>query len=60
MPVDRAARAHRAALTAGFDVPLLADYCRSQVRGGLIVGFGGCTDDELDRALTVLVEALAT
>ena len=27
-------------------------------RGGLIVGFGGCTDDELDRALAVLVEAL--
>ncbi len=59
MPVDRAMRAHRVALEAGFDVPLLADYCRTEVLGGLIVGFGGCTDDELDRALAVLVAALA-
>jgi GntR family transcriptional regulator/MocR family aminotransferase len=59
MPIERAARAHRAALAAGLDVPLLADYCRSHVHGGLIVGFGGCTDDELDRALTVLGDALS-
>ncbi len=59
MPVDRAARAHQIALAAGFDVPLLADYCRTQVLGGLIVGFGGCTDDDLDRALAVLAAALA-
>jgi GntR family transcriptional regulator/MocR family aminotransferase len=59
MPVDRAARAHRAALDAGFDVPLLADYCRSHLQGGLLVGFGGCTDEELDQALTVLVAALS-
>ncbi len=60
MPVARAAQAHRAALAAGFDVPLLADYCRSHPRGGLIIGFGGCSDDELDRALSVLVEALSS
>jgi GntR family transcriptional regulator/MocR family aminotransferase len=59
MPVDRADRAHRAALAAGFDVPLLADYCRSHLRGGLIVGFGGCSDEDLDRALAVLIEALS-
>ena len=59
MPTERAARAHRAALAAGFDVPLLADYCRSHQRGGLIVGFGGCTDDELDRALAAMVAALS-
>ena len=52
------ARAHAAARAAGFDVPLLADYCRSQVRHGLIIGFGGCTDADLDRALAVLTRAL--
>ncbi|MDQ4054962.1 MAG: PLP-dependent aminotransferase family protein, partial [Actinomycetota bacterium] len=59
MPAERAARAHRAALAAGFDVPVLNDYCRSHSLGGLIVGFGGCTDDELDRALSVMVAALS-
>jgi GntR family transcriptional regulator/MocR family aminotransferase len=59
MPSDRAARAHDAALDAGFEVPMLADYCRSHPRSGLIVGFGGCTDDELDRALAVLAGALS-
>ncbi len=60
MPVERAARAHRAALAAGFEVPLLVDNCRSNRLGGLVLGFGGCTDEELDRALAVLVDALAT
>lgn len=59
MPAERAAAAHRAALSAGFDVPLLIEYCRSHPRSGLIVGFGGCTDEELDRALAVLGEALS-
>ncbi len=56
---DRARHAHEAAREAGFDVPLLADYCRSARLTGLIVGFGGITDDQLDRALDVLGESLA-
>ena len=59
MPADVAARAHDLALDAGFDVPLLADYCRSHEMGGLIVGFGGLADEELDRALAVIVAALS-
>lgn len=56
-PAD-AARAHTAARAAGFDVPLLADYCRTDVRHGLIIGFGGCTDAELDTALAAITAAL--
>jgi GntR family transcriptional regulator/MocR family aminotransferase len=54
----RAGRAHASARTAGFDVPLLADYCRSARLTGLIIGFGGCTDDELERALRAMVAGL--
>jgi GntR family transcriptional regulator/MocR family aminotransferase len=39
-------------------VPLLSDYCRTARLTGLIIGFGGCTDDELDRALAALVSGL--
>lgn len=55
---DQAAAAHRAARAAGFDVPLLADYCRTHVRHGLVVGFGGCTDDQLERALAAISRGL--
>jgi GntR family transcriptional regulator/MocR family aminotransferase len=58
MPPARALAAHRAAAGAGFDVPLLADHCRTARLGGLIVGFGGCTDGELDAALAALTDAL--
>ncbi|MFA6574016.1 MAG: PLP-dependent aminotransferase family protein [Nocardioides sp.] len=59
LPAGLAAEAHAAARAAGFDVPLLADYCRTAPLHGLIVGFGGCTDTELDAALAVLARALA-
>ncbi|WP_193609273.1 PLP-dependent aminotransferase family protein [Nocardioides lijunqiniae] len=59
LPRELAGSAHRAARRAGFDVPLLADYCRTAELHGLIVGFGGCTDAELDAALAVLARALA-
>jgi GntR family transcriptional regulator/MocR family aminotransferase len=59
VPGPAALRAHRAALAAGYDVPLLADYCRTADLTGLIVGFGGLTDDQLDDALAVVAEALA-
>ena len=51
-------RARDAARRTGFEVNLLADYCRSATLTGLVVGFGGVTDDELDRALAALVSAL--
>ena len=60
MPEDRARLAHRAALEAGYEARLLVDYCRTARLGGLIVGFGGCTDDELEAALAALTRALAT
>lgn len=54
LPTDTARRARDAALAAGFDVPLLDDYCRSTRRSGLVLGFGGCTDAELDLALEAI------
>ncbi|WP_257426737.1 aminotransferase-like domain-containing protein [Nocardioides carbamazepini] len=58
LPHARAVRVHAAAERAGFGVNLLRDYCRTARLSGLVVGFGGPTDEELDRALEVLVGAL--
>jgi GntR family transcriptional regulator/MocR family aminotransferase len=58
MSQARALRAHASARAEGFEVPLLSDYCRSARLTGLIIGFGGCTDDELDRALSAIVRGL--
>jgi GntR family transcriptional regulator/MocR family aminotransferase len=58
VPDSAARRAHDAARRAGFEVPLLARYCRSAPMTGLIIGFGGISDEQLDRALGVLVAAL--
>jgi GntR family transcriptional regulator/MocR family aminotransferase len=58
LPHADALRAHAAARAVGFDVPLLSDYCRTARLTGLIIGFGGCTDDELDRALAAIVSGL--
>lgn len=54
-----AAAARTAARAAGFDLPLLTEYCRSARLAGLLVGFGGVTDEELDRALTAIAAGLA-
>jgi GntR family transcriptional regulator/MocR family aminotransferase len=43
---------------AGFDVPTLANLARSDTRAGLVIGFGGLDDAELDRALDVLEASL--
>lgn len=59
MPEDLAVAAHDAALAAGFQVGLLSSYARSSGHTGLVIGFGGVTDAELDRALQVLTRALA-
>jgi GntR family transcriptional regulator / MocR family aminotransferase len=58
MPQDAALRVAASAARAGFEVPLLRDYCRTADLSGIIVGFGGCTDDELDRALAAIVRGL--
>lgn len=58
LPQADARRAREAARRAGFEVALLSDYCRSARLTGLVVGFGGVTDAELDRALSALVAGL--
>jgi GntR family transcriptional regulator/MocR family aminotransferase len=58
LPEADAVRARDAARAAGFEVSLLSGYCRSATLTGLVVGFGGVTDDELDRALAALVAGL--
>jgi GntR family transcriptional regulator/MocR family aminotransferase len=58
LPGDHAVAARRAAAAAGFDVPLLSDYCRTSPLTGLVVGFGGCSDAELDTALAALQRGL--
>jgi GntR family transcriptional regulator/MocR family aminotransferase len=45
-------------LAAGIRINLLSDYCRASDLTGLLVGFGGPTDEELDRALAVISDAL--
>jgi GntR family transcriptional regulator/MocR family aminotransferase len=58
LPEREAHLARDSARAAGFDVPLLADYCRTATLSGLVVGFGGCTDAQLDAALAALVRPL--
>ncbi|MFC6288299.1 PLP-dependent aminotransferase family protein [Nocardioides sp. GCM10027113] len=59
LPHDRAVAAREAARGAGFEVTLLDEYTRSSALTGLVLGVGGCTDAQLDRALAALVAALA-
>ncbi|GAA1791517.1 PLP-dependent aminotransferase family protein [Nocardioides hankookensis] len=58
LPQPDALRARAAAREAGFEVNLLSDYCRSARLTGLVLGFGGVTDEELDRALAAVTSAL--
>jgi GntR family transcriptional regulator / MocR family aminotransferase len=58
MPHATALRVAASAARAGFEVPLLRDYCRTADLPGIILGFGGCTDEELERALRAVVDAL--
>lgn len=59
-PEDQAVRARAAARTAGFEVNLLSAYCRSSELTGLVVGFGGVTDAELDMALAALTAGFSS
>lgn len=58
LPRAQAQAAHASAREKGYDVPLLADYCRSTARHGVVIGFGGCTDAQLDEALAAIVRGL--
>ncbi|MBA2559143.1 MAG: PLP-dependent aminotransferase family protein, partial [Propionibacteriales bacterium] len=42
----------------GFEIPSLADYCRTARRSGLVIGFGGVTDAEFAQALAVVAGSL--
>jgi len=44
---------------AGFDVPSLAELSRTSLITGLVIGFGGVTDEELSRALVVMTDSLS-
>ncbi len=56
LPAGAAQRTVAATREAGFELPALADYCRSSARQGLVLGFGGVTDAELERVLSVVEE----
>ncbi len=56
-PVAEAVRAD--CWLQGFDVPSLGSYSRSSGLTGLVIGFGGLSDEELSRALEVMTRALA-
>ncbi len=58
MPPTAVRRARAAARDAGFDVAPISNYCRSARLSGLVVGFGGVTDAELDRALAAMARGL--
>lgn len=59
LPRATAVRAQFALAEQGFRINLLSDYCRSSTLTGLVFGFGGVTDDELDRALATLGAVLS-
>ena len=58
MPAEVADRLVNAAEGAGMELPSLASYGRSCVATGIVLGFGGVTDAQLDRLLDVLVAHL--
>jgi GntR family transcriptional regulator/MocR family aminotransferase len=58
MPPAAVRRARDAARDAGFEVAPISNYCRSTRMSGLVVGFGGVTDAELDRVLAAMRRGL--
>jgi len=48
-----------AARAAGFELPSLRDYTRSDRRAGVVFGFGGLKEEEFARALEAIAAALA-
>jgi GntR family transcriptional regulator/MocR family aminotransferase len=59
LDADRVVRVVDDALRAGVELSSVADYCRSARRSGLVIGFGGVSDEDLARALDVIEKSLA-
>ncbi|MFI2364333.1 PLP-dependent aminotransferase family protein [Promicromonospora sp. NPDC019610] len=55
---EAAAAARASARAAGFEVRPLELYCRTADLTGLVLGFGGVTDAELDQALAAITAGL--
>ncbi|MGA9346092.1 MAG: PLP-dependent aminotransferase family protein [Nocardioidaceae bacterium] len=60
LPGSLARSVAAAARGADLDVPLLSAYGRTDRRDGIVLGFGGVTQQELDRCLDVVTAVLAT
>jgi GntR family transcriptional regulator/MocR family aminotransferase len=58
LPSSTAARVAADAARHGVVVARLREYCRTSRRDGLVIGFGGPTDGELDRAVAALERSL--
>ncbi len=58
LPRPSAIRARDHARVAGFEPFLLDYYCRTATPTGLVIGFGGVANDELDRAIAAIVRGL--
>jgi GntR family transcriptional regulator / MocR family aminotransferase len=59
LPTSTAARVAAEAGSEGVAVSRLRAYCRTSSRDGLVIGFGGPTDAQLERAVEVLERSLA-
>lgn len=59
LPAASVRRARAAARAAGFEVAPISNYCRAARLSGLVIGFGGVTDDQLDRALATIGRGLS-
>jgi GntR family transcriptional regulator/MocR family aminotransferase len=59
MPTRTAARVAAQASRQGVVVGRLGAYCRTSSRDGLVIGFGGPTDAQLEEAIGVLERLLA-
>jgi len=58
LPEGAALRARDATRAAGFELNLLSSYSRSSGLTGLVIGFGGVTDQQLDTALAAITSVL--
>ncbi|MEU6138010.1 PLP-dependent aminotransferase family protein [Nocardioides sp. NPDC047086] len=58
LPEPDARRARDAARAAGFEINLLSTYARTSGLTGLVIGFGGVSDAELEQALAAITGAL--
>ena len=59
LPPDATEEVIRAARLAGFVLPALTEYCRSVDLTGVVLGFGGVTDTQLEKVLRAVESALS-